>query len=175
MKNLLISIACFIIALIIACCLIQTNGFPETLTHLEIAQAEIGKGESEGNNKGEAIRRYAQGKDDQPWCASFVSYCLNEAGITELGYPVAAKVIWNKGRKAGWQVNEPQVGDLICFWRESPHSWQGHVGIVKEVKSSEILTIEANLGDFPSLVKVNAYSKTDIPRLLGYLRPQCPK
>ena len=160
-----------ILTLIICFCIIGIVRADE-ISHLEIARAEIGKGESTANNRGPDIKRYGQGKDGQPWCASFVAYCLNEAGIADLGYPVAAKVIWNKGREAGWQVNEPQAGDLICFWRNSPKSWQGHVGIVSGINSTEILTIEANVGDFPAIVKEVRYAKTDIPRLLGYLRPQ---
>ena len=141
-------------------------------TPLSIAQAEIGKGETTGNNLGLDIKRYGQGKDGQPWCASFVSYCLNEAGINDLGYPKAAKVIWNKGRKLDWQVEEPQSGDLICFWRTKPTSWQGHVGIIVSVTQTEIRTIEGNLGSFPSIVKEVRHAKNDIPRLLGYLRPE---
>ncbi len=147
----------------------------ETLSHLEIARMEIGHGEQGGNNLGPDIKRYGQGKDGEPWCASFVSYCLNEAGIDELGYPMAAKVIWNKGRKLGWQVKEPQSGDLICFWRVKPTSWQGHVGVIVSVTQTEIRTVEANLGVFPSIVKERTYAKNDIPRLLGYLRPKKEK
>ena len=131
---------------------------------------EIGKGETTSNNCGEDIKKYMQGKEKLSWCAGFVSYLLYENTYTMLGYNHSAKQIWNKGRKLGLEVKEPQAGDLVCFWRISPKAWQGHIGIVEQVDEGTIIVIEGNKGKFPAKVKRVIYHKNKIPKLLGYLR-----
>ena len=137
---------------------------------VNIAKQEIGHGERGQNNCGKYVKKYMQGKDDLPWCTGFVSYVINKSGYEKLGYPVSAKQLWNKGKKLGLEVKTPKAGDIICFWRNSPNSWQGHIGIIEKVDSNYIYTIEGNLGKYPSNVKRIKYKKDNVKRLLGYLR-----
>ena len=132
---------------------------------ISIASQEIGNGEQGKNNYGKDIARY--GVEGQPWCASFVSYVLKEAGID---FPTSnsAREIFNRGVKLGLQVNEPKAGDLICFWRGKKSGWQGHIGIVKSVGET-ITTIEGNRGSYPAKVSEFNY-KGEVPKLLGYIR-----
>ena len=88
------------------------------------------------------------GESGIPYCAMFVSYCLNWAGIEAAGLP-GAYVPWilSANSDAGRLVTneEAQPGDLVMF------DWQGdgvadHIGIVEENHADEgwMQTIEGN-------------------------------
>ena len=88
------------------------------------------------------------GESGIPYCAMFVSYCLNWAGIEAAGLP-GAYVPWilSANSDAGRLVanEEAQPGDLVMF------DWQGdgvadHIGIVEENHADEgwMQTIEGN-------------------------------
>ena len=134
------------------------------------ARAHIGRGESGSNNCGPDIRLYLRGRENQPWCAAFISYILNKEGITELGYSLSAREIYNKAKKLDWLVDNPKTGDLIVFWRVSLESWKGHIGIITEINGGEIVTIEGNRGAYPAQVERFRYNRYDVPHLLGYIR-----
>ncbi len=137
-----------------------------------ISRAEIGKGEVGQNNRGPDIKKYLKGQEGLSWCAGFVSWCLEQANIKELDYSLSAKAIFNQAKNKGMLTDNPQPGDLICFWRESPKSWQGHIGIVSRVTKTEIMAIEGNRGQFPTTIKEIAYPKSHIPKLLGFVSLQ---
>lgn len=88
------------------------------------------------------------GESGIPYCAMFVSYCLNWAGIEAAGLP-GAYVPWilSANSDAGRLVanEDAQPGDLVMF------DWQGdgvtdHIGIVEENHPDEgwMQTIEGN-------------------------------
>ena len=88
------------------------------------------------------------GESGIPYCAMFVSYCLNWAGIDAAGLP-GAYVPWilSANSDAGRLVanEDAQPGDLVMF------DWQGdgvadHIGIVEENHADEgwMQTIEGN-------------------------------
>lgn len=88
------------------------------------------------------------GESGIPYCAMFVSYCLNWAGIEAAGLP-GAYVPWilSANSDAGRLVanDDAQPGDLVMF------DWQGdgvadHIGIVEENHPDEgwMQTIEGN-------------------------------
>jgi hypothetical protein len=137
---------------------------------VSIAQSEIGRGETIGDNRGADVLRYTQEKSCA-WCAGFVSYVLSRAKANEkLGYNLSARSIYNKAKKLNWIVSKPQAGDLIVFWRGSRNGNLGHVGIVEYVDAQYIYTIEGNTGEFPSKVKRLKYKRHNIQRLLGFVR-----
>ena len=83
-----------------------------------------------------------------PYCAMFISYCLDWAGVTAEGIP-GAYVPWilSANSDAGRLVanEDAQPGDLVMF------DWQGdgvsdHIGIVEENHADEgwMQTIEGN-------------------------------
>ncbi len=135
-----------------------------------IAKREIGHGETTANNRGPHIRRFMQGQDNLPWCAGFVSWVMDQAGYKELDYSLSAKAIYNQAKSKDMLTNDPQPGDLVAFWRTSPSSWTGHIGIVVEASDTHIKAIEGNVGAFPALVREFTYPKNAIPRLLGFIR-----
>lgn len=102
-------------------------------------------------------------QDGQSWCADFA---IAMAGAQ---LPVApsrsAKQLFNRFKAAGRITADPVPGDLIFFWRESPTSWKGHVGIVESVTTTTITTIEGNVSD---RVTRRTYPRQAVPRLLGF-------
>ena len=88
------------------------------------------------------------GESGIPYCAMFVSYCLNWAGIEAAGLP-GAYVPWilsaNSDASRLVANEDAQPGDLVMF------DWQGdgvadHIGIVEENHADEgwMQTIEGN-------------------------------
>lgn len=88
------------------------------------------------------------GESGVPYCAMFVSYCLNWAGVEAAGLP-GSYVPWilSANSDAGRLVanEDAQPGDLVMF------DWQGdgvadHIGIVEENHADEgwMQTIEGN-------------------------------
>lgn len=88
------------------------------------------------------------GESGVPYCAMFISYCLDWAGVTADGVP-GAYVPWilSANSDAGRLVanEDAQPGDLVMF------DWQGdgvadHIGIVEENHADEgwMQTIEGN-------------------------------
>jgi len=151
------------------------------LMALEVAIKEIGNGEIGGNNSGPHIARYkgipddGDPDDDGAWCASFISYCCSSAAdILGIKLPFktsnGAKALYKYVCEAGTKVALPQPGDLICWDRGKPGSWQGHIGIVESYESGVVHTIEGNVGRFPSHVKRLSHDLDREPRLMGFAR-----
>ncbi|MEG0709305.1 MAG: lysozyme family protein [Longicatena sp.] len=95
------------------------------------------------------------------WCACFISWCAEQAGLIENGIipkfaycPTGIQWFKDKGR---WQNRNyvPTSGDIIFFdWENDGIS--DHVGIVEKVENNIIYTIEGNsIGDE---CKGNSYS-----------------
>ncbi len=125
-----------------------------------IAATQLGASEDPvGSNRGEALRRYfaadnydpreegAKSDDGYPWCACFVSWCVQELcrQLAAKGHrfpppwtmpaTAAAYGLESWGRRAGCQVlvlddqpqHRPQVGDLVTYTFS-------HCGIVHTVQ-----------------------------------------
>lgn len=116
---------------------------------LSIAASQLGISESpRGTNRVKYNEWY--GINGIPWCATFVSWVLDKAGLTELrglqnergsAYcPLIEKYYRQQGR---WQ-SVPQVGAIVLF------DWGGdgvsdHIGFVEQVINlNEVITIEGN-------------------------------
>jgi len=128
---------------------------------VDIARQEIGHGEQGGNNQGFYVKQYMKGHSGLPWCAGFVSFCLEKSGHHS-PYLFKAKSFIKTGRA----VKQPCPGDLIVFSRKGG----GHVGIVELIANNKITTIEGNVGDYPSKVKRVVYRKGNIKNLLAFVR-----
>ena len=101
--------------------------------------------------------------DGANWCADFVVKVLG----ADLPVPPSrsARALFNAMYVAGLITDDPQPGDLVFFWRDSPSSWKGHVGLVEKVTPQFIATIEGNVG---GKVVRQKYVRGAVPRLLGY-------
>jgi hypothetical protein len=157
------------------------------LAALNIAIEEIGHGEQGKNNAGPDVEKYLNGLAEPPanWCAGFVCWCFYHAygAPTYLNppfkYTLSARKLFNQFKYAATirsdkltTPNNPQLADLIFFWRGSRDGWMGHVGIVEDVTGPDkfVHTIEGNRGAFPSKVGRYCYEMKNIKKLLGYGR-----
>lgn len=145
-----------------------------------ILELRAGAGEHGGNNRGPFVRKYLQTVDPdltegKPWCAAFVSWCFLQAcGGDRSKMPfkptTLARSILNQIRKKGRghmarSGYQPQAGDIVCWWRVSPTSWEGHVGLVHHAKDGILYTIEGNKD--PE-VQGYTYGMNGMSKLLGY-------
>lgn len=146
---------------------------------IETARTQLGYQESTKNyivtEQGEmkGITRYGQwyGFPYGNWSAMFVSFCLNQAGISPSVIPYEENSArWVEQLKtAGLFVSAfeyvPCVGDLI-FFDENGDSLADHVGIVVQL-DEEISGMTVIEGDVENQVKQNRYNWID-ERILGF-------
>lgn len=122
---------------------------------LEIARAELGYKEGSNNNTkfGEDY-----GLNYNPWCQMFMWWCANRAGIGEDIIPKTASCPtayrWFKGKGQVVPAPEAKAGDIIFYqWNGSKNA--DHVGIVENVQSNIITTIEGNFNDTVARRNIN--------------------
>jgi len=125
---------------------------------LKIAFHELGTEEISGNEHNPEVLKYAKDtkiegitSDEIPWCSTFVNWVAWKAGLEYSGKPNARSWL-NIGKK----VTNPEPGDIVVFWRESPQSWKGHVGIFLGISSDKkrVYCLGGNQGN---RVSVSAY------------------
>lgn len=102
---------------------------------VEIANAQIGY--KEGSNNATIFGKY-YGANNQPWCAMFVSWCFNEAGLvskvaaqSKKGFAScdAGLKFFTKKNKV-IPIGQAQAGDIV-FFQFDKDAEPDHVGIVK--------------------------------------------
>ena len=129
------------------------------------AEGEIGYVEGSGN-----ITKYGKwyGLDGQPWCAMFISWCADQAGIltkdATASLPKVPKQAAVSSMYSFYRANRrnltassdtsspnyPKVGDVVFI-----NGTSTHVGIVVEVDGNIVKTVEGNSGN---KVKKNTYT-----------------
>lgn len=92
------------------------------------------------------------GLPNQPWCAMFVSYVLNECGVSQGIVPKFASctVGFNKFKEMNIATREhiiPKAGDIIFFIWKQGEPTPDHVGLVEKVENGRVYTIEGNRSD----------------------------
>ncbi len=112
----------------------------------------------------------------EAWCAMFVSWCCNEAGISTKIVPhycgCTAGMAWfvNEGRFGARGEYTPKPGD-IAFYRDADQSTGStHTGIVIAVDSNRVYTIEGNTSN---MVAKRSYALTNT-YIVGYGIPNYP-
>lgn len=113
---------------------------------IAVAKSQLGKCEQpKGSNRGPEVDQYLASVGINfaaAWCAAFVYWCHQQAGIT--GVPKTGGVLdmWNKAPKN--RVTQPQPGDVVIF---DYGSGKGHTGIIEAVDGDTLTTIEGNTND----------------------------
>ena len=111
---------------------------------LNVAISQIGYVEGK-NNKTKYGAWY--GLDNNPWCAMFISWCANNAGILGTKIPKYASCTtgFNWFKRKGLISYKPSVGAIGFVMSTSTHA--DHTFIVEKVSGNYVYTIEGNLNN----------------------------
>ena len=143
-----------------------------------IDELKAGAGEVGGNNSGPWVRKYlapAHIPEGNSWCASFVSWCfLQASGGNQAAMPFpycpGARALLKEFKDKGWSQPPnsnyaPLPGDIVVWWRVQAAGWQGHVGLVHQLKDGMLYTIEGNRSP---QVQGFSYVFSRMDKLLGF-------
>ena len=144
----------------------QTPSVDETLSDqankiVEIAKGEIGVKEKKYNNVkyntwyfGHEVRDRYAGSTSYAWCAVFLGWCADQAGIDldtiplTRGTAAMQRFFREQSRYTAYSKNyTPKVGDIIFFDWAGKRGSVDHVGIVVSVENGIITTVEGNYAD----------------------------
>ncbi|MBL1407221.1 CHAP domain-containing protein [Sphingobacterium sp. C459-1T] len=110
---------------------------------LTIATAELGVKESTGNNDGSRVEEYLRytnlGKGYE-WCASFLSWCYGEAGISQ-PRNAWSPALFPKAKQI--DKTKAQPADIFGIYGARAKRIN-HVGLVKKLEGNYIISIEGN-------------------------------
>ena len=122
-----------------------------------------------GNEGGQKFWSWYGFDSREEWCACFVSWCADQAGLIQKEvvpkFSVCTDGVALFQAKRKWQGggSVPTPGSLIFFdWNQDGAS--DHVGIVESCDGTTVYTIEGNSGD---AVKQNSYT-VNSQSILGY-------
>lgn len=112
---------------------------------IRVARAEVGN--TSGKKYWDAYWRgswsYVNG-DVTPYCACFVTWCLNQAGVTAPHFPSAVAFDWRDVGGRGIAPYALSAGDLVAFDWDGDESGD-HVGIIEVAHGGGVYTtIEGN-------------------------------
>lgn len=135
---------------------------------LRIALSQIGVKEISGSKHNETVLNYFHEighkwvtTDETAWCSAFINWVAKKTGFEYTG-----KLNARSWLDVGIPVNKPRMGDIVVYWRDSPSSWKGHVGIF--ISYSEdgkyIYTLGGNQSN---MVCISPYKSS---QLLGFRR-----
>lgn len=145
---------------------------------VRVALGEVGASESNGGDM-KYINWYGGFGAGTPWCAIFVSWCANQAGMLNNYVPKYASCDVGKSwfSNKGWYQTSPayggnytpKTGDIIFFSGSHTTSDSTHTGIVKSCDGSTVYTIEGNTSN---KVAERSYP-VNSNYIIGYGLPQC--
>jgi hypothetical protein len=127
---------------------------------LHVAQSQLGVREEGGANTGAKVDQYlgaAQVAPGNPWCASFVTWSLEQSGHEMPGGGWAAVSSWVHAAQAGQHglsivsPDQAQPGDIVAYdWGGGgDFGADGHIGFVDSTVNGDgsFTTVEGNSGD----------------------------
>jgi uncharacterized protein (TIGR02594 family) len=147
--------------------MIEAKGNGEMPHWLDIAYKESGVSETPGESHTLRILEYHKittlgaKTDETPWCASFVGWCLEQAGITSTRSAAARSYLsW------GYELKIPKEGCIVILERgKAP---QGHVGFYV---GSDDVSVCLLGGNQANQVSEQLHNRK---RVLGYRWPYPP-
>jgi len=136
---------------------------------LKVAANEIGVSEDLGTNDSLRIREYRGYKSDNPWCASFVSWCMSQTYGSDnpLQFTEAVRSLRSQAQAVncyGTRDNyTPKPGDIIILDKSGNGD---HTGIVEKVENGIVYFIDGNSNN---QVKHSSYALTNT-YIHGYVK-----
>lgn len=132
---------------------------------IEVALSQYGVKEIEGRQNNPSITKYFTEigfdgdklGDETAWCSAFANWVACKAGLE-----MTNKLNARSWLKVGKTTNNPEPGDVVVLWRESPESWKGHVGFYIRETRRFVYILGGNQAN---QVNIKAYPKT---RVLDY-------
>ena len=130
----------------------------------ELYDSQVGVRETGGFNRGPYVEMYLASVDLGPgyaWCAAFVSWCYQNAGVDAPrsgwvpSYALKDKRIYQRGK---FQLQKPQSGDVFLIWYNSLNR-PAHIGFVDEWNEDWVITVEGNTNDNGSREGDGVYRK----------------
>lgn len=118
---------------------------------IQIARWQVGVVEAPANSNNVKYNTWYYGREvsgkSYPWCMTFVQWVFNEAGFN-LSKTASCSVLAAAYKKAGqWVTSGYKPGDIAMFDFDGKMDGETeHCGIVVEVGSNYIITIEGNTG-----------------------------
>jgi uncharacterized protein (TIGR02594 family) len=97
--------------------------------------------------------------DETAWCSAFINYIAKISGVQYSG-----KLDARSWLEIGQPVQDPELGDLVVYWRESLESWKGHVSLYGGHNIKHIWSLGGNQN---GQVNVSTYPQY---RKLRYIR-----
>jgi uncharacterized protein (TIGR02594 family) len=135
-----------------------------------LATKEIGRREIGDTNNGPEITRYRQlgqcGQPGDPWCAIFVNAMFALCKNPALPGTRSASSQSFRGHKDFVELSGPALGAVTVFWRISPNSGKGHVGIYYGETGKSIYVLG---GNEDNMVQIAPMSKN---QFIGYWWPK---
>lgn len=135
---------------------------------LQIAMGEIGVQGIPGIGDNPQILKYAEeadfpeyNSDETAWCSLFMNWVAEKAKMVR-----SKNLLARSWLNVGTPIQSPEPGDIVIFWRGSPDSWKGHVGIFMgfSVDNSRIYSLGGNQGN---QVSITGFRTSE---LLGFRR-----
>jgi uncharacterized protein (TIGR02594 family) len=134
-------------------------------TLIEIALQEYGTKEISGSEHNMDIVNYAKesgfewvNDDETPYCSIFLNWVAMKANLQRSKKANARSWLFT-----GNKTKTPEIGDVVVFWRNSPESWQGHVGIFINFEGETGINVLG--GNQSNEINISTYSKA---KVLGY-------
>ncbi len=158
--SLILSLTIFLSVFTIAASADETEVSDPGSRIAEIAKSQIGYRESY-NKRGQEVTKYGNALNyTGAWCGAFISWCARQAGVNEKVFPnetssTSFKNYYNSiGRyylsKYYGGSYTPKVGDIAFFTSYDGNRSKNnicHVGLVTEVYSTYVMTVEGNCPD----------------------------
>lgn len=146
-----------------------------------VAKTQIGYIEENSNTNWTKYGSWYGFHDE--WCAMFVSWCANQAGVSTSVIPKFAGCTTGMGQFKNMGVFKysptyggsytPKAGDLIFFGYSSTSSY--HVGIVEYTSGGKVYTVEGNTygyeSNYQDAVLRCSYSLSS-SKIIGYATPK---
>lgn len=132
---------------------------------IDLALSQIGISEVTGPMHNAEIVKYFDAlgfgnmSDETAWCSAFMNWlCI------ELGLDHTRKLNARSWLYVGEEVDVPEIGDLVIFWRGSKEDWRGHVGLYITERDGIIYTLGGNQSNSVNIAPYPSH------RVLGYRR-----